>query len=446
MQKLRMRDWSCPEPACPELVERVEGSMLGLWYQSHAVGALLAAPGVGRLTTLTPGLHATAIKYRPREGNINCNLTISGRISVACADASNYNDSPMARLGSVRAGIPFLIAAGAAILITLGLSAPSAGAGQSASIAMVAIDADPSGNGPRTVGAADPCVSATLGQPVVIDIVVASPGVPADRGIAAYQFSIFYDPAIVWITADQAADMLLGQASRSAVIPIADPKPDYNGIYDSWGVDFGPSGIEPAGASETGPGVIARITLLPKANGVSPLTLNNVLIIDAASDRISLDSVLSATIKVGQPCPEQRQQPTASPTSAPDSNTGTDQQPTPTPAPTPIANSEPRQQPTPASALDANTGGGQQPDSTTEGSTYTPGPAAAALAAARSPTSPNQASTVPAMGGPPPPAGGIYALLALSGLVATLSGAGLLVAGRLAFRADTRRDTSPQQD
>jgi hypothetical protein len=362
----------------------------------------------------------------------------------------------MARLRPLRAGIPFLIAAGVAVLITLGLSAPSAGADQSASIAIVAIDADPSGNGPRTVGAIDQCVSATLGQAVDIDIVVPSPGVPADRGVAAYQFSIFYDPTIVWITADEAADMLLGQASRSAVIQIADPKPDYNGIYDSWGVDFGPSGIEPAGAFETGPGVIARITLLPKANGVSSLTLTNVLVIDAASDRISLDSILSATINVGQPCPEQRQQPT--PTPAPDSSAGPGQQSSPTPTlglgsepdqqatPTPDSNTEPSQQPAPTPAPDSSAGPGQQPSSTPSGTTHAPDPTAAALAAARPPTSPNQANAVPAMGGPPPPAGGISALLALSGLVATLSGAGLLVAGKLAFSAGTRRDTSSQQD
>jgi hypothetical protein len=96
--------------------------------------------------------------------------------------------------------------------------------------------------------------------------------------------------------------MLLAQAAESNVIPIADPRPDKNGVYVSWGVDFGPSGIEPGGSSETGPGVLARITILPQSEGISTLTLRDVLFIDDASNRITLESVRSATISVGRPC------------------------------------------------------------------------------------------------------------------------------------------------
>jgi hypothetical protein len=106
---------------------------------------------------------------------------------------------------------------------------------------------------------------------------------------------------MIWITDDD-SNMLLAQAPGSNVIPIADPRPDRNGVYVSWGVDFGPSGIETSGSSETGPGVIARLTLLPRSEGVSTLTLSDVLVIDDASERISLKSVQSATISVSQPC------------------------------------------------------------------------------------------------------------------------------------------------
>ena len=363
---------------------------------------------------------------------------------MAYTDASNYNDSPMARLRPLRAGIPFLIAVGVAVLITLGLSATSAGAGQSASIALVAIDADPSGNGPRTVGTIDQCVSTALGQAVDIDIVVASPGVPTDRGIAAYQFNIFYDPAIVWIDADDPYQLLAARADKSRVWPIADAKPDSDGVYRSWAVDFGPKAVEPLGASETGPGVLARITLTPRDSGASPLVLKDLLIIDHASQAIAVDSVLSATINIGQPCLEQRQQPAPSPTPASDSTIGSSLQPSYTTTPDPTTG--PSQQTTPTPTPESSSGPDQQPSSTPSGSTQTPGATAAALAAARPPTSSSQANAVPTMGGPPPPVGGISPLLALSGLVATLSGAGLLVAGKLAFSAGTRRDTSPHQD
>jgi hypothetical protein len=206
-----------------------------------------------------------------------------------------------ARLGAVLAGIPFVIVIGAAVLGLFGLPAVGAVAGPGTSIALLAIDGDPTGNSPRSVGSIEQCVSASVGRPTQIDIVVPGPGVPVDRGIGAYQFSLLYDPGSIWISDDD-SNMLLAQAARSNVIPIADPRPDRNGVYESWGVDFGPSGIEPAGTSETGPGVIARITLLPQSEGGSTLTLSHVLVIDDASNRISLESVQSAIINVGRPC------------------------------------------------------------------------------------------------------------------------------------------------
>jgi cell division septation protein DedD len=270
--------------------------------------------------------------------------------------------------GSVRAASIALIAGGAvaslAIAVTLTLASPegSSCAASSSSVALIAVDTDPSGNGPRTVGAVDECISASAGQPLDIDIVVTSPGIPADRGIAAYQFTILYDPAVVWIGADD-SDMLLAQADGSNVIPITDPKPDSNGVYQSWGVDFGTPGIEPSGASETGPGVIARITLIPQGNGVSPLTLSNVLLIDDSSERLSLESLRSASVYVGQPCPGQSESGTPTPTPAPTPALASTPTPahtlastptpahtvasTPTPAPTPTPTPEP-QAPAPA--------------------------------------------------------------------------------------------------
>jgi hypothetical protein len=304
----------------------------------------------------------------------------------------------MPKLHRGGAAILFLIAAGVAVLSTLGLTAASSAASQSASVALVALDTDASGNGPRTVDAIDDCVSAPVDQPVDIDIVIPSPGVPADRGIAAYQFSIMYDPAVVWIAADD-SDMLLAQAAGSNVIAIADPKPDSNAVYQSWGVDFGTSGIEPAGSSETGPGVIARITLLPQSDGVSPLTLSNVLLIDDASERLSLEPVQSGSVYVGQPCPVQ-------------SDTGT---PTPTPAPSPTPTPTPTLAPTPTPA--------PAPTSTPEPHSPVPAGGAATGVGSLAPA----ASSFP-----------IWAAF-----MSTLGGAGLLIASRLAFRGRPRNPTLP---
>lgn len=242
----------------------------------------------------------------------------------------------------------------------LALAERSAAAPPGGDIPLIAVDAVPQGNGPRTVARIDECVTAAVGQPVEIDIVLPPPGVPAQRGIAAYQFSILYDPAVVWVQAED-TEMLLEQAAGSQLFTIADPKPDTNGYYISWGVDFGPIGIEPEGASEIGPGVISRLTLLPRAEGTSKLTLTEVKIIDDASQVLEVLDVRSGWIAVGGPCPgteDAAAQPPPTPTPPPTA--------TPAPSPTPAilavaAAPTPSPEPDPAPA--AVPEGGGPPDS-----------------------------------------------------------------------------------
>ncbi|MBI2912994.1 MAG: hypothetical protein HYY03_03645 [Chloroflexi bacterium] len=209
--------------------------------------------------------------------------------------------SRQAALGALLA----LTAAAAALTMTA-LGPAVAG---SASIGAVAVDADPSGNGPRSVAGIQECVSAAVGQPVEIDVVIPTPGVPAERGIAAYQFTLYYNPDILWVEADD-NKLLLAQAAGSNLVSISDPKPDKNGVYISWGVDFGPSGIEPGGSSETGSGAISRITLTPRKNGHSTLALQDVIILDDDSEPIAVDAVLGANVYVGAACPGQTAAPT----------------------------------------------------------------------------------------------------------------------------------------
>ncbi|MEK7247867.1 MAG: hypothetical protein AAB092_05290 [Chloroflexota bacterium] len=187
--------------------------------------------------------------------------------------------------------------------MTLGLLAFSQPAGASDEPAMtVAINVQPKGSGPRSVGSVDSCVSAEVGQQVSVDIALPDPGVPVDRGISAYQFSMIYDPDVVWVQADD-HNQLLAQGHGSSIIQLSDPKPDTNGIYVSWAVDFGPAGIEPEGSSETGPGVIARLTLLPRSAGQASLALREVLLLDDKSNPINVGSVSGASLYVGAPCP-----------------------------------------------------------------------------------------------------------------------------------------------
>lgn len=277
-----------------------------------------------------------------------------------------------------------------AFAVALACVLPATVAGGQASLPLVAVDADTSGNGPRTVGSIQDCVSADVGQPVDVDIVVPDPGVPADRGIAAYQFNLLYDPEVVWVQADD-PNMLLAQAPGSDVIPIADPKPDSNGLYLSWGVDFGPSGVEPEGSSEIGPGVLARLTLIPQSAGSSNLTLSGVLLIDDEVERIDLGSVEAGAIHAGEACPDE-----ADAAPAPQ-GAG----PSPTPTPSDPADSDP------------------PPESDTDDP--------ASQAGVESSPEGGAAEAVPTAGGPPPVGGNPIGMIA-AGAALSLTGVAIALA------------------
>jgi hypothetical protein len=181
----------------------------------------------------------------------------------------------------------------------------------SASGVVVAIDTDPTGNGPRTVGSIEDCRSLEPDQTLEVDVVLPSPGIPTDRGLAGYELRLFYDPNILWIT-DEDGNQLLKQAPGSTIFPFTESRPSNDGDYGSLAVDFG-SGIEPFGASETGPGVITRLTLAAQRSGSSPLVLRGPRIFDDTSREITIDALQSATIYVGQPCPISVQTPEPTP-------------------------------------------------------------------------------------------------------------------------------------
>ncbi len=198
-------------------------------------------------------------------------------------------------------------------LLALLAALPGGAIGQESTDLTVEIDADPAGNAPRVVLGIQDCVTAEVGQPLQVDVVVPQPGIPMDHGIAAFQFSLRYDPSMLWVIAER-TDQLLAQASGSSVIPLADPKPDRNGLYVSWAVDFGPAGIEPRGSSEVGTGVLSRITLLPQAAGISTLVLSDILLLDDGLQEMRASSIGAATVAVGAPCPGANSSPAATPT------------------------------------------------------------------------------------------------------------------------------------
>lgn len=227
--------------------------------------------------------------------------------------------------GNMRKRFPMKIPITATLAFAVGAAVFAAAGSADAGGVTVAVDTDPAGNTVRSVGAIDDCRSLAVGDSAVVDIVLPSPGVPPSSGLSAYQFSLLYDPALVSVTAS-APGMLIDQASASNVIYLSDPLPDTNGIYVSWAVDFGPTAPEPSGASETGPGVLARLTLQGRAAGTAELTLIEVQLIDSESNQIALSPNQNARLEIGATCPgeEPTAAPNVSPSPAPAAGSGSD--------------------------------------------------------------------------------------------------------------------------
>lgn len=244
------------------------------------------------------------------------------------------------------------------------------GAAQTAVIS-VELDANPAGNGPRTVGTIDACARGDVGQPLDVDVVVPSPGVPASLGITGYQFTFVYDPQMLSVTG-QDYKLLMDQAAGSSLLDFSDALPNTSGEYLTVVVDFGSLGIEPAGSSEIGDGVISRLTLLPQRQGASFVRLRDVRLVDDSGGEVPVEIGQPATVAVGRTC----------------------EGPTPSPEPTPAPTAKPE--------------GGALPDA---------GPAATADGG------------VPRAGGPPPAAGNPGLWLVIAGLVAVVAGGGMAMGG-----------------
>jgi hypothetical protein len=214
----------------------------------------------------------------------------------------------------------------------------------------VALDTDVSGNGPRTVGSIEGCVSIPANGEVSVDIAVPAPGIPSNQGIAGFEFGFFYDAQSLSVTG-QNVDLLLAQAPGSSVLPFSAPLPSDTGDHELAVVDFGPSGIEPAGSSEIGPGVLARMTLRAKATGITPIAVRNIRL---ATDSLEIvDGIPAATgsVAVGVPCPA------PSPRTVPAAQATTTAEPTSAPpAPSPTQRTGPAPATNAASRLAASGG------------------------------------------------------------------------------------------
>jgi hypothetical protein len=126
-------------------------------------------------------------------------------------------------------------------------------------------DADVTGNDATLSGGADiqSCGVTTVGGTIDVDIVVPSPGIPAD-GLVAFGFRLNYDPSVLELVGVD-GDFLLGADGGTNVVSWDALDVDgelFIDVYD----------VNPAALDESGPGVLVRLTFEGVLAGTDTVT------------------------------------------------------------------------------------------------------------------------------------------------------------------------------
>ena len=187
-------------------------------------------------------------------------------------------------------------------------------------IATIGIDTRPPAD-PRADLSGDPQTCVRVDEGETVDIAVFTSAVPDSRGISGFEFSLTFEPELVTVTATDPA-LLLAQAEGSDVLSIGEEESE-DGELLVGVADFGPLGIEPEGASESGPGLLLGLTLTGGAvEGTGDLTIGNIIITDDANGVIPVDSNPSAVVAANADCPAAGASPTPQPSQDPEDGSG----------------------------------------------------------------------------------------------------------------------------
>ncbi len=162
-------------------------------------------------------------------------------------------------------------------------------------IALGAVDPNSADNTATSLGPRETCLQIEPGATVDVDVTVAA--IPTDRPMTAYQVQLFYNPAIVNVTASDFALLLAANEGSKPLPALTDPLPDSDGSFQVAALDFSTS------PGETGPGVLTRVTLTAVGSGVSNLSPANFNIRDDRNEQVPVDSLAAAYLSVGQQCP-----------------------------------------------------------------------------------------------------------------------------------------------
>lgn len=170
------------------------------------------------------------------------------------------------------------------------------------------VDANVAGNMASSLGTLDSCVGAAADTDVTIDVTAedippfdghGTPETTDDTGeILGFDFTLTYDGAALSVEGVDANQLLVALPGGNAYIE-GDPLPDADGTYRLAGADLGE-------ATESGSGVIARLTLHVAAGavpGAYTLGLGEPYHIDVINTARAAPVYYSAQIAVGVACP-----------------------------------------------------------------------------------------------------------------------------------------------
>ncbi|MDO8614947.1 MAG: cohesin domain-containing protein [Dehalococcoidia bacterium] len=129
---------------------------------------------------------------------------------------------------------------------------------------VLAIDVDPAGNTPTSIGTIDTCVSLAKGDSFRVDVLIKDV-----KDLLAWEIYFQYDPAILEVT--QRDVRLFQQANGdSSVYDLSEKVPDTDGFYRVSAADtsYPPS-------ADSGSGVLTELTLSAIGTGTSDVSLGS---------------------------------------------------------------------------------------------------------------------------------------------------------------------------
>jgi len=129
----------------------------------------------------------------------------------------------------------------------------------------IGVDVEPAGNTATSLGPIDPCVSVSSGDTFQVDIFITNV-----TNLLAWEAYFTYDTKAIKIVE---RDVMMFQAANagSQVFDVSEGLPDIDGWYRVATADI----AEPP-ATDSGSGVLARLTLEALTPGISPLSLSPV--------------------------------------------------------------------------------------------------------------------------------------------------------------------------